>query len=512
MGENVRVPLYSDLSIKEFSGSTITKSASKMVNCSLQKKFAGGKEVVYVTQRPAISLLHDASATVSDTKGRGIYYWDNNSTEYFINDDTVYRDSYSTTVGNISSGTRKCTMVECGSYLVILDAENNEAWTIASDHTLAQITDADFPSTLADGGAQLDGYLFIMDETGIIYHSDSDDPTAWNALDFIDAERENDGGKYLTKITDQIVAMGDQTIEFFYDNANATGSVLNRRADVHYNVGCIDGETVWRNNDFAYFLGVDNRGTIGVYTLQGFELKKVSKSDLDSYLTELRFSDELKFVCTGFSSNGGNYYAITVYYTAAGEITPAITIILEESSAMWHLWETNLSTLDGIAGLPIIEWTTRSGTSDRYGEGILSNGDIITFLSQPNAFDSSGGGGGYVVDDYVVDDYVVGASSGSDAIVMLIRLGELDFGTQDNKFMRNLEIVGPHTYSDQNITIRWSDGSTESYGSDRVLDLDGRRKLSALGKFNRRHFEFAVTSAEPVWLEAVEFNIDGGFH
>ena len=77
---------------------------------------------------------------------------------------------------------------------------------------------------------------------------------------------------------------------------------------------------------------------------------------------------------------------------------------------------------------------------------------------------------------------------------------------------RNLEIVGPHTYSDQNITIRWSDGSTESYGSDRVLDLDGRRKLSALGKFNRRHFEFAVTSAEPVWLEAVEFNIDGGFH
>lgn len=116
------------------------------------------------------------------------------------------------------------------------------------------------------------------------------------------------------------------------------------------------------------------------------------------------------------------------------------------------------------------------------------------------------------MDDYVVDDYVVGASSGSDAIVMLIRLGELDFGTQDNKFMRNLEIVGPHTYSDQNITIRWSDGSTESYGSDRVLDLDGRRKLSALGKFNRRHFEFAVTSAEPVWLEAVEFNIDGGFH
>lgn len=512
MDENTaRVPLPSNLNIREFGGANISQCPSKMVNCSLRKKWVGGQEHIYVSQRPGITLLHDASGTVSDAKGRGVYYWDATDAEYFVNNNTVYKNSYGTVLGTITAGSRKCTFVEIGSHLVLLDPENDEGWYITTGDALTQITDGDFPSTLADGGAQLDGYLFVMDETGLIYHSDSDDATSWNALSFIDAERENDGGAYLAKMTDHIVAMGKQTIEFFQDVGNPTGSVLSRRQDLSYNIGCVDGETVWRNADFIYFIGVDDRGSLGVYMMSGLQIKKVSNADLDSFITENRFSESTNIIGSGFSAFGTNYYFITFYTEdASGNQTSSLTLVFEESSAMWHIWNTALDAFDGILGLPLIDWTTRSGVSNRYGEGIMANGDIITFSSFPTAYDSSTSAQ-YIADDYWVDGYVLDSTGGTDLIEMLIRMGEMDFGINGNKFLRSLEFVGPRPYNNQFISVRWSDGSTESYGDDRTIDLGGRRKISGLGKFNRRHFEFEMTDvSEPVYLEAVEFTIDRG--
>jgi len=76
------------------------------------------------------------------------------------------------------------------------DPENDEAWSITTGDAVAAIA-SNFPSTLAAGGSVLNNALYVMDTAGVIYGSESGDGTTWNALNFISAARDPDGGVYL---------------------------------------------------------------------------------------------------------------------------------------------------------------------------------------------------------------------------------------------------------------------------------------------------------------------------
>ncbi|MBT8449488.1 MAG: hypothetical protein KJO69_07355, partial [Gammaproteobacteria bacterium] len=261
----MKIPLAVDLDIHKFSGSGITEYESGLTNSIVHVE--GGKPVI--TQRPSIDLTEDASDVVGIlARGRGIYYWEQNAKLYIVNDDSIYETTQdSVAKGTITSGTERMKILETigTPRLVFIDAENDEGWTMATSTTVTQITDANFPTTLCHGGAILDSYTFVMDEDGIIYNSAVDDPTTWPALGFLEAERENDKGVYLAKHHDHIVAFGTRTIEFFYNAGNATGSPLNRRQDIQYNIGCASGLSVWENGDRIYFIGSSPPGQLQVY-------------------------------------------------------------------------------------------------------------------------------------------------------------------------------------------------------------------------------------------------------
>jgi len=504
-----RVVPIAKLNIRDFNSYLMTSVPNKMVNCSIQKRGTGEGEAVYISQRPAIDVYYDSGSDAAADKGRGIHYFNTNATVYFINDDTIYRDAYSNPIATISSGDEICEFTELGGYVVVLDQQNREMWLIDETHNVTQVTDVDFPLNPAHGLVQLDGFLFVLDTSGLIWQSGLDDPTSWEALDFVDAERENDGGKYLAKVMDNIAALGTRTIEFFYNAGNPSNSVLNRRSDVFYNVGCAFDESVWSNDNFVFFLGNDARGQLGVYKLQGMQLGKVSTADLDNYLTVSVAESNVRGIGCGFAANGTNYYMLTLYgITEALEREYVSTLVFEEGSGVWHLWDTDAITTPGDNVIPLIGYTETSHGGYKAGQGILWDGQIVSFSTNPTGNDTITVED-YVVDDYVVTDYVEGASTTTSAIDMLIRLGEIDFGTHNNKFIRNLEVVCNYTSSAQNMTVRWSDSDPETYGSDRTINLDGRRKLYGLGMTNKRSWEFAFSGSDPLFIEAIEFEVDG---
>ncbi|HCZ48976.1 MAG TPA: hypothetical protein DCZ11_08220, partial [Gammaproteobacteria bacterium] len=59
---------------------------------------------------------------------------------------------------------------------------------------LTTVSDVDYPAATVPGVVTLDGYTFVMDADGTIYNSDLEDPTAWDSLNFINAEIEADDG------------------------------------------------------------------------------------------------------------------------------------------------------------------------------------------------------------------------------------------------------------------------------------------------------------------------------
>lgn len=504
----MRVKAWADLRIHKFDGATITELESGMFNGIIDIR----DEIPYLTQRPAIDVFSDASADITDGRGRGIYYWQDEPALYLMHDGTLYKDSYGSVLSaSPTAGTKKCFFFEVGTLLVMLDPENDQGFTIDTSDVVTEITDTDFPPKqapavgLAYGGASLDTYLFVLGENGIIYHCASADASTWGALDFIEASREPDGGVYLGKHHDNIVAMGPATTEFFYNAGNAVGSVLNRRQDLSYNIGCSSGESVWEEGDVMFWVGPSHPGSLGVYKLEKFGIAKISNSTIDSFLTQAIERNGYSVAGSGLSGKGRVYYVITLYTTPANN-DPVLTLVFDALTGLWSEWET---TVNSLTKFPLIGWTRRGGDSERFGEGILMNGDLISVNDNLLPNDTLLGAV-YVEDGYVADDYVGGSADTGTAITLRSRLGMWDAGTNKHKYPVDIRTVGDFTEASQTLTIKWADENNNSFNTGRSLDISKYQKAHRLGRFRRRNYEIETSADEQVRIEGLETNLTVG--
>jgi len=498
----MRIPLAVPYKINRFSGATIYELESGITNGMVNKVF----DRTYVTQRPSIDVTADASATVSDQDGRGIYYWNLKTAKYFINYDTLYKNGYSTVISSgLTAGTDRCQILELGSALIILDPENNEGWSLNSSDTLSAISDADFPpnathsATLCYGGAVLDGYVFVGDTDGNLYNSDNGSTTAWTSTSYQEAEREPDGGVYVGKHHDHIVFYGVRTTEFFYDASNASGSPLNRRQDIAYTIGCADGRSVWEAGDVHFLVGTDSPGARRVYKLQDFQLVEISPPDMSSLITQSIVKDSVLIQGSGFSANGKLFYIMTLYQLAS-HVVPYITLVYDDDNGIWYEWDTGINSM---TKFPLMDWSIRSSGS-RYGEGIFTNGDVFTLNDNFSPTDSSLTI--KILADGIVEPGIVATIPGSsDTIAMSIRSGTTDFGSWDRKFPGPLSVIGDRTSISQTLSVSWSNEDSNSFNTAKSMDLSNFKRLNRTGYFHRRNHNLSITSTDQVRLEAIEY-------
>lgn len=503
----MRLPLAVDLVITGYAGGQITNYDRGMTNLIAQ---SFGDRLV-VTQRPAINLFEVAADQSAGMQGRGINYWDATTALYIVNDDTVYKNSYINDIGTIGSGSKRTYFAENSGSLIMTDPENDQGWTIDEADNVTEITDTDFPPNatpsvgLADGVATLNGTSYVLGEDGTIYGSDFENVTAWSALNFITAEREPDGGTYIGKHHDHIVVMGPRTIEFFFDAANATGSPLSRRDDVFYNLGCHDGRTVWAEGDRLFFVAVEPSGSLGVYMLDNFIPRLISTDSIAAYLSDQLIRAGWLAMGAGYSARGHTFYKLTVHSIGSG-VVPLQTITFDAASSLWSMESTDAS--QG-GHFPLVAWTVRSTRLPHAGEGILSNGDLITV--QDNNLSPMDGSGGfaYVEDGYVEVGYVAGAESTSASIPITVRCGMWDGGTRNHKFASDLAIIADA--SSAILNVRWANESTIDFSASRDITTSG--KITRLGRFRRRNFEIdGAAITQSVRLEAIEVNLEAGSH
>lgn len=576
-----RVPVTTTLGIEKFTAGVVDIPYSRTKNVVYGKRPNG---TIYASQRPGINIFEDASDTVSNARGRGIYYWDAVGALYFVNNNKVYKSDYSTEVneaaqsvtsitrtgdtatvtitahgyatgdlvtisganeadyngefvisnvaantfdytventpttpatGTIEAtrglndgGTERVEFFEVGDYLVIIDVENNNGWYITSgaSTTLVEITDADFPSknslTLARGGAVLNGTMYVYCTNGEIYNSATEDPTSWGSLDFITSEVNPDGGVMLYKHSDHLAAIGNRTIEFFYDNANPTGSPLNPRQDIVHDIGAVDYNTAWADAQFVFFVGITSSGDVGVYVLNNFQIRKISDNDMDSMLTSAVTADSVKMIGSGFSSGGRNFYTLTMYNVQSDVVSPVATYIYDNSMG-WSVWDLMHT---GIDHFPLISWT--QGVATRAGQGILSNGDIITALDDFTPTDTVELTT-WVADGWVEPGYFTTTGGTGTDIQMEIITGPISFGTRTPKYQSNLRVVCTPTDSSETITVQWSDNGNNNYNAGRTIDLSNiDNRLNRCGRFKTRNFKLTYSGSEQIELEGIE----GDFH
>lgn len=494
----MRITAITSLFIKKFQEGRITLASSFAKNAVFDKYPDDGNW--FATQRPAINIYETASDTVTDAQGRGIYYWQAVQKSYFVNNDTVYQTSYAGSTMSISAGTGHVWFFELGAYLIILDPENNEGWTINSSTptVIAQITDTDFPTSLARGGAVLNGRLYVPATDGKIYESDLENPTSWSALAFKTAEIEPDAGVYLGEHHQYLVALGTRTLEFFYDAQNPTGSSLNVRTDIDFKIGAVERDSFWEEADLLFWVGYTASGGIAVYSLQNFIPTKISNHSIDNFIGTSITRDNVQLAGSGFQVGGRIYYVITLYYISTN-IVPLVSLIYELVSDRWYIWDL---TKTGIEHFPLVGWTKANTT--RLGEGILANGDLLTVVAQFLPTDTRG-----IIEVFeagVFEDDVFTFSLGTETpIEMELVLGTRDFGNRKRKFQSELWAVATPTETNNHLTVYLSDEADDKWGLARQLNTDeSNHRLRRLGKFRQRNYRLVYAGDEQYRLEGIE--------
>lgn len=313
----------------------------------------------------------------------------------------------------------------------------------------------------------LDGYLFLVlkktDGSGSadIFNSDLDNPYSWNPTNYITAEQFPDNLSALSRQNNMIVAFGEYSTEFFYDNGNATGSPLARNNSYTLQAGICSPNAIYSNEKFCLFVGQSNSGGRAVWLLDGFMPKKIS----DEFVERIIDAEGTALVnATGYGlrTNGHLFYIINLTST---------TLVYDLEERMWHEWQ----------GVNCVAMTD----GDQTAKAIMqhaTNGKL------------------YYLDPTVGTD-------DSTAITMQVYTTKYDMETMNLKSMQSLNIVSDIVGSSKTVDIRWSDDDYNTWSSWKTLSFSPRAYFCSLGSFRRRAFNIKYTGGIPARFEALEFDV-----
>ena len=383
------VELKFDATTTYRSGNLATQRDSNIINMFYDRVSQENKtRAVFLKKRPGLrAAAYNMTQSVVGESLRGQYY-DIASNRFYW---AVNNKVYSVTPDSGTSIRTVATLVTSSGYVgfcEFLKASTNTRYVLFSDGTdlwvdnygagtCADVTDVDMPTPHVPQPVSINGYVFLAKaNTGDLYNSDNDDPTAWTSGEFISAEMSGD---YITKVTtnrNYILAFGTNSLEIFWDAANDTGSPLKRNDSGYKQVGYITGMT--QNGDMNYFVGQEKSKNIGVYMINGFRMERISNEVVDRSLQNITSTDNVKGqVYTDrdgymLSVDGHTFYVL---------VTPQTTWAYDVDEKMWYEWKNSSDTGLDIQGA----WSMFDGA-----QYVAIGGQTYISLMAPNLYQDFG--------------------------------------------------------------------------------------------------------------------------
>lgn len=431
----------------------------------IKSPISDGKKY-YLKKRPGVATNFNLPAG----NAQGIFYWQNNNQLYTAVNGILYAQT--TPVIVLSGPTAQVGICEYrdDSRDLLFVCDGTHAWLISPTNTVSTVTDPNFPSPHLADPIFLDGYIFLAAANSqTIHNSALQDPTTWPTDGFIDAEMYPDNVIALTKAQNYIVAVGGQSVEFFYDNANATGSPLQRNAPAVAQFGCPAPNSVNQTEKEVILIGETQGGGRTIWVIDGFQPTEIANEPIREALDQ-----EGTFISSATAntvqSAGHKWYILNLYGVNR-------TFVYDFEEQMWHEWSST-------TGQNVFNW--KFGTDSSQGNSIwihVNNGTVGNLL--PTVFTD--------VDTGVINCQVTTA--------------KIDFDTIKRKRFYRLSLITDAPNGDANVpmTVQWSDDDYNNYNAGVVLNVNASYPtLTQLGYSRRRAFRFTFQQPFPLRMEAFE--------
>ncbi len=427
------------------------------------------KTSVWLNKRGAFT----GHTTLVSGAGRGLYYWARTSKTYTVIANKLYAGSSTTEILTLTTSTGTVWFTEVSGttdYLVLSDG--TDMWTISTSDTVVEITDADMPAgpTTPVG---LDGYIFIIKSgTDEIWNSDLNAATSWNALSFLSSEMYPDNLVALIRQVNYIAAFGTFSVEFFYDNANTSGSPLRRTETVALKVGLAARDSLSQVDRRIVWVGQSQNGEASVWQFTGLTPEKVSHEFVDKILQN-EGSNLTNAKGSIIKHKGHTLYILNLN---------ARSLAYDLDEKMWVDWSINSSGSHAV--LPFNYFVQGANNAIL----CLHNTDGKIYTLVPGTYQDDAG-----------------------AILVKIVTGRVDLGNAQRKRLFRFELLAD-VESSGTVTLDWSDDDYGSWSATRSLDLVTRPYTKALGSFRRRAFRLLHSANAPFRAEGFELDFSGGVH
>lgn len=443
----------------------------------VKNKYAGDSRQ-FLMKRAGSTL---AIPSVVSNNIRGSFYWADQSKLFYATTTDIQVHNFNTGTTTTISGVFATTTGTVGftdyiydnGTIVLIASDGAKLVKIDTSNAVTTCTDPDLPSSFDPNIVFFDGYIFLVkSNTGDIYNSDPNDPMSWTPGNFINAEIEADYVHRIAKINNYLVAFGTNTIEYFWDAANATGSPLQRNDIPVKRIQYISSFA--RDGNNIYFLGRSYNGAIHIYKMQDFKCDPIDTGSLIRYFNA-QSGDYSSFLGGIIAFQGHTFY----WLSGADR-----TYIYDINSELWTRVAYQLNnTFDFVTSHSLT-----TATDDFTSYFILNDGTTNWYKFDENLYQDNG-----------IDFQCV------------ITTEQADFGTMNRKSMYRLTVVGDRPPVDATMYIQWTDDDYQTFSNSVGLNLNQDLPcIRQLGNFRQRGFKLFFTNNTLMRIQKMVADINKG--
>lgn len=444
---------------------------------------------VILKKRPGLAATTYSLSKVANTDVvRGYFYDVDQNAFYWAVGNKLYavKPDVGTTVRTVATLNTSSGYVGFCSYL----KSNNTRYVCASDGTdlwiddyaavtCTRVTDVDFPTPHQPYPLYLNGYIFLIKaNSSDIYNSDNDNPFAWTAGEYISAEISSDYALRLYKVKNYIITLGYNSVEYFWDAGNTSGSPLSRNDSPVRNVGYITGGA--QSGDTVFFVGQDDKQNIAVFSVNSFKVDRISNPVVDRTLQTFSTTNNVKgnvnLNTDGHivSTDGHNFYVL---------VTTQTTWAYDIDSKIWYEWKGSDGT-----GLKVEAcWGMFNGAPYL----AIKNQSFISIMSQKTYQDF----GANFTCRYTTEDN--------------------NFGTNNwkicHKVYLHCSMHLDHNTAVSNAVVTWSDNDWNDGGTGTARNINvfsSSPYITRCGRFRNRSFRIEYTDNYPLFMTGLQLDLN----
>lgn len=471
-----RWPLVTNLANRD---STPGKDA-KLINCYAELNPITGD--YWVEKRPARAIVPTFNGL--GTVPRNMFFYSPTQVTgnlYAIFDGNVYVDGV--LIGVVANaGSYFFQQIKGGANQLVFVNGINRGY-FSNGVIVTQIVDPDFPASIVDGIAYLDGTFYVMTPDARIFGSAIDDPINWTATNVIPARSEPDGGVAIRKHLNYVLALKQWTTEVFYDAGNPPpGSPLLPVQGALYYYGCLNAASIQQIDGDTLWVASGKNTQPQVVRLSQLNLQIISTPPVERILQRIPFPGTTALNSFHIKLGGHRFYCLNIQ----NGLTPAVnlTLVYDMDQNLWYEWYDPFGThlnIQCVVGSPVL--------------GTLAQAHLDSQI--PGEI-------------YRIDTDYVNSTDGGTPFPVDIYTPNMDFGVNRIKLL-NKQYFNADQTSGSMLQVRCSDDDYQTWSNFRPVDLSKRRPyLSKCGSFYRRAYHYRHFAPTAFRIRSTDLEMDLG--